>query len=77
MTTSSRNSSKLVKSSTRESFDCSLLNDCTQKDLCSTSVGDIASDPWTNENSVWHVARLRVVRRAHKTDGNSFTHFPA
>jgi hypothetical protein len=50
------NFSNLVKSSTRESSDCSSLNYCTQKDLSSTSVGNIASDPSTNENGVWPIA---------------------
>jgi hypothetical protein len=72
MTAALHNSSNLVKSS-----DCSSENCCTRKYLCSTSVGNIASEPYINENGVWHVARLRVVRKAHKTDDNSFTHFLA
>jgi hypothetical protein len=76
MTVASRNSSNLVKSLTRESSDFSSLNYCTQKELCSTSVGNIASDPYINENGVWPVAWLGVVCKAHNTDGNSLTHFP-
>jgi hypothetical protein len=65
MTAASCNSSNLVKPSTRESSDCTSLNSCTQKDLCSTSVGNIASDKYTNKNGVWLVARLGVVCKAH------------
>jgi hypothetical protein len=52
MTVATRNSSSLVKSSTQESFDCSGENYWTQKDLCSTLVGNIASEPYTSENGV-------------------------
>jgi hypothetical protein len=41
------------------------------------SVGNIASKPYTNENGVLPVAQLGVIRKAHKTNGNSITHFPA
>jgi hypothetical protein len=75
MTAASHNSSNLVKSSTRESFDCySSKNYWTRKDLCSTLVGNIASEPYTSENGVWPMARFGVVRIAHKADGNSFIH---
>jgi hypothetical protein len=77
MTIASRNSSNLVKSSIRESSDWSSLNYYSQKYLCSTSVGNIALDPYTNENGVWHVAWLGVMGKAHRTDDNSFTHFSA
>jgi hypothetical protein len=58
MTATSRNSSNLLRSSTWELSDCSSENCCTQKDLCSTSVGNITSESYTNENGVWPVAWL-------------------
>jgi hypothetical protein len=70
MTAALRNSSSLVKSSTQESFDYSSENCCTQKDLCSTSMGNIASELYTSENGVCPVAKLGVVRRALRTDVN-------
>jgi hypothetical protein len=75
MTVASRNSSNLVKSLTRESSNCSSLNSCTRKDLCSTLVDSIASGSYTNENGVWPVARLGVVHKVYNTDGNSLTQF--
>jgi hypothetical protein len=76
MTVASYSFSNLVKSSTQESFECSSEYYWTWKDLCSTLVGNITSESYTRENGVWPVAWLRVVHRAHKTDGNSFTHLP-
>jgi hypothetical protein len=55
MTVASRNSSNLVKLMIQESFDYSLENCWTRKDLRFTSVGNIASDPYTSENGVWPV----------------------
>jgi hypothetical protein len=43
-------------SSTWESFDSSSEYYWTQKDLRSTSVGNIASEPYTSENGVCPVA---------------------
>jgi hypothetical protein len=70
-------SSNLVKSSIRESLDYSSEYLWTRRDVCSTSVGNIASDPYTSEKGVYPVARLGVVRRAHSTDNSFFIHFPA
>jgi hypothetical protein len=61
---------------TWESMDYSLEYCWTWKDLCSTSLGSIALDPYTRENGVRPVDRLVVVNRAHRTDGGSFIHFP-
>jgi hypothetical protein len=77
VTTASHNSSSLVRTSTQELFDYSWQNCWTRKDLCSTSVGNIALEPHTSENGVWPMAQLRVMHRAHRTDGNSFIHFLA
>jgi hypothetical protein len=76
MTATLHNSSNLIKSSTQESFACSSENCCTQKDLCCTSVGNIALKSYIDDNGVWLVAWLKVVHKTHKTDVNSFTHLP-
>jgi hypothetical protein len=70
------NSSNLVRLSTRELLDCSLEYCWTRNDLCSTSVGNIALEPYTREKGNYPVAQLEVMRRAHMTNGNSFIHFP-
>jgi hypothetical protein len=51
-----RNSYSLVKSLTQESFDCSSEYCWTQKDLGSTSAGNIASETYTSEMvcGSWH-----------------------
>jgi hypothetical protein len=41
------------------------------------SVGLLVNATGNNKNGVWPVARLEVVRRAHKINGNSLTHFVA
>jgi hypothetical protein len=71
-----RNSSSLVKSSTQKSFDCSSDYYWTQKDLCSTSVGNIALELDISENDMCPVSQLRIVHRVHKIDDNSFIDFP-
>jgi hypothetical protein len=75
MTAASCNSPNFFKSSTRELLDYSLEYCWTQMDLWSTSVGNVASEPYTKEKGVCPVARFRVIRRAHNIDDNSFICF--
>ena len=71
----SRFSSRSSRSVYRQSGCFSLENIATQAEFSRTSGGRTASAPYTRKNNVSPVARLAIVRTAHKTMGSSSNHF--